>query len=273
MPPMEKKQRDEMENSMPEQRENIKHKIILKYDQEALEKNNSDWLQKGGTERVPESPASHYFIDRKVNEALSMCKNEVSTESKVLEIGCSFGHMTSLLSKKFKSVTAVDISPESVRIAEKRLTYYGIQNVRFVVDDAEKLSHIPDDAFDVVFSFSTIRFCPRPQEALNAIYKKLKPGGIAIIDFPNKYSPWHIFVKKAAGIDKHIFDHLFSVIDAKTLFSNAGFVIRGAKRFLFTSKRLPSNMLFLSKCVEAFLEKVPLASCFAGIIMIKGIKK
>lgn len=257
---------------MPEPLENIKQKIISKYEKEALEKNNSDWLQKGGTERVPESPASHYFIDRKVNEALLMCKNEVSAESKVLEIGCSFGHMTALLSKKFKSLTAIDISPESISIAEKRLTYYGIQNVSFIIDDAETLSHLPDNSFNAIFSFSTIRFCPRPQEALKAIYKKLKPGGIAIIDFPNRYSPWHIFVKKAAGIDKHIFDHLFSVSDAKTLFHEAGFAITRTKRFLFTSKRLPSKLLFLSKCVEAVLDQVPFLSHFAGIIMIKGIK-
>lgn len=253
--------------------ENIKQMIVSKYDKEALDKNNSDWLLKGGTERVPESPASHYFIDRKVNEALAMCKNEVSAESNVLEIGCSFGHMTALLSKHFKSLIAVDISEESIRIADKRLRYYGIQNVHFIADDAEALSHLPDNTFDAIFSFSTIRFCPHPQEALKAIYEKLKPEGIAIIDFPNKYSPWHIFVKRAAGIDKHIFDHLFSVSDAEALFRDAGFVISRTKSFLFTSKRLPSKLLPLSKCVETILEKVPLLSHFAGIIMIKGTKK
>lgn len=253
-------------------KENIKQEIISKYDKEALEKNNSEWLEKGGTERVPESPASHYFIDRKVSEALSMCRNEVSADSNVLEIGCSFGHMTALLSKKFKYVTAVDISQESIRIAEKRLKYYGTENVTFVLDDAEILSQLPDSTFDAVFSFSTIRFCPHPQDALKAIYKKLKPGGIAIIDFPNRYSPWHIFVKKAAGIDKHIFDNLYSVSNATSLFRDAGFTIGRTKTFLFTSKRLPSNLLFLAKYLETILDKVPLLSHFAGIIMIKGIK-
>jgi ubiquinone/menaquinone biosynthesis C-methylase UbiE len=257
---------------MEETIENIKQKIISKYDKEALEKNNSGWLQKGGTERVPESPASHYFIDRKVNQAISMCKNDVSPDSKTIEIGCSFGHMTALLAKKFKSLTAIDISAESIKIAEKRLTHYGILNVNFVVDDAEILSHIPDNAFDVVFSFSTIRFCPRPQEALKAIYKKLKPNGIAVIDFPNKFSPWHMFVKKSVGIDKHIFDHLFSASDAQSLFHNAGFTIGQTKKFLFTSKRLPSKFLFLAKSIEVALGIIPFVSHFAGIIMIKGVK-
>ncbi len=252
--------------------EEIKQKIILKYDQEAKEKSNSDWLQKGGTERVPESQASHYFIDRKVNEALSMCKKDAFYESKALEIGCSFGHMTALLSKKFKSLTAVDISPESIKIAEKRLTHYGIQNVTFITDDAENLSNLPDNTFDIVFSFSTIRFCPSPKEALKAIYNKLKPGGIAIIDFPNRYSPWHLFVKKAVGVNRHIFDHLFSVSEVKALFRDAGFAVRQSKSFLFTSKRLPSALLTFFKIAEYILERIPFISHFAGIIMVKGRK-
>lgn len=258
---------------MHETIEEIKQKIISKYDQEAIAKDNDDWLKKGGTERVPESISSHYFIDRKVNEALLISKNDISFESAVLEIGCSFGHMTALLSKKFRSLTAVDISPQSIKIAEKRLLHYGIQNVRFIVDDAETLSRLPDNSFDAVFSFSTIRFCPRPQEVLHAIHKKVKAGGIAVIDFPNRYSPWHVFVKKAIGLNNHIFDHFYSVADAEKLFRNAGFVNCRVKKYLFTTKRLPSRLLFISKAIERILEKVPFMPHFAGIIMIKGTKK
>lgn len=258
---------------MSEPMEIIKQAIISRYDKEALEKNNSDWFQKGGAERVPESPASHYFIDRKVNEALFMCKNEISPASAALEIGCSFGHMTSLLAKKFDSMTAIDISPESIKLAKERLAYYGIKNVRFIVDDAEALTRIADESFDVIFSFSTIRFCPRPQEVLRAMYKKLKHGGVALIDFPNKYSPWHIFVKKAIGIEKHIHDRLFSLSEVKKLFGEAGFSVIRSKMFLFTSKRLPSRLLPFFKGLEFVLERIPFLPHFAGIIMIKGIKK
>ncbi|HUI93658.1 MAG TPA: methyltransferase domain-containing protein [Chitinivibrionales bacterium] len=258
---------------MNEPAENIKQKIIAKYDREAINKDTREWLQQGGTERVPESPAAHYFIDRKVAEALRLCGTDVSRASRALEIGCSFGHMTALLSKKFDSLTAVDISPESIKIAEKRLKHYGIANVTFIADDAETLSRLPDDAFDVVFSFSTIRFCPRPHEALKAIHKKLKPGGIAVIDFPNRLSPWHIFIKRAAGINRHIFDHLFSTVEAQRLFLDAGFGVRRIKKFLFISKRFPSSLLPLLKAAETVLEKVPFAADFAGIIMIKGVKK
>ncbi len=143
----------------------VKADILAKYDGEARELDNADWLCAGGSARVPESKASHYFIERKVTEALNLAGTAAPSESRVLEIGCSFGHMTSLLAAKFKHLTAVDLSADSIGVAEKRLKRYGITNVSFVADDAESLAKLPDGAFDVVFSFSTIRFCPNPQAA------------------------------------------------------------------------------------------------------------
>ena len=142
----------------------IKKTVLNKYEKEAFEKDSIDWISKGCSPRVPESKSSHYFIDRKVEEALKYC--EYKRDARVLEVGCSFGHMTYLLSQKFNHVTAVDISPKSIEIARKRLKYYGIENVTFIVDDAEELSTLDNSAFDIVFSFSTIRYCPNPQKAL-----------------------------------------------------------------------------------------------------------
>lgn len=247
----------------------VKQAIIRKYDEEASERDTPDWIEEGGTERVPESPAAHYFIDKKVNQALRMCGDVASENASVLEVGCSFGHMTSLLARRFRSVTALDISPASVDIAEKRLAHYGVRNVRFLVDDAETLAKLADNSFDLVLSFSTIRFCPHPERAAQSVYRILKPGGTAVIDFPNRHSPWHLLIKRAAGIDRHIHDTLYSVHEAVGLLRGAGFEVVEVKRFLFTTKRLPSSALPLFKSLEYALERVPFASPLAGIIMIR----
>jgi ubiquinone/menaquinone biosynthesis C-methylase UbiE len=250
----------------------VKEAIIRKYDEEAWERNTPAWIEKGGTERVPEPPAAHYFIDKKVNQALHMCGGAAREDASVLEVGCSFGHMTSLLAHRFRNVTAVDISPASIDVAEKRLARYGVRNVRFVVDDAESLSKLADNSFDLVLSFSTVRFCPHPERAAQSIYRILKPGGTAVIDFPNRHSPWHFLIKRAAGIDRHIHDTLYSVPEAVELFRGAGFEVGEVKRFLFTTKRLPSGALPVFKTVEYALERIPFASRLAGIIMIRGRK-
>jgi len=251
----------------------VKADILAKYNGEASELDNAEWLRAGDSARVPESRASHYFIDRKVTEALKLAGTSASQESKALEIGCSFGHMTSLLATRFKDLTAVDLSPDSVAVARERLTHYGITNVSFVVDDAESLAKLPDEAFDVVFSFSTIRFCPNPQAALNSIHRKLRRGGVAIIDFPNKYSPWHGAIKSLLGIAPHVHDTLYTRPQAVQLFENAGFKVEGVKQFLFTTKRLPAVLLPLSKAADALLERVGPLCRLAGIIMVRGVKE
>jgi ubiquinone/menaquinone biosynthesis C-methylase UbiE len=250
----------------------IKEDLLAQYDGEAGGLDNAAWLSAGGSARVPESKASHYFIDRKVTEALKLAGASASQESRTLEIGCSFGHMTSLLAGKFKHLTAVDLSADSIRVAEKRLKHYGITNVSFVVDDAESLAKLPDGAFDVVFSFSTIRFCPNPQAALSSIHRKLRPGGVAVADFPNQYSPWHGGIKRLFGIDPHIHDTLYTRPKAVQLFTNAGFRVDGVKELLFTTKRLPAILLPLSKAVDFTLERLGPLRHLAGIIMVKGVK-
>jgi ubiquinone/menaquinone biosynthesis C-methylase UbiE len=251
----------------------VKAEVLAKYEGEAGELDNADWLAAGGNARVPESKASHYFVDRKVTEALGLAGTAASYESRVLEIGCSFGHMTSLLARNFKHLTAADLSPSSISVAERRLKHYGITNVSFVVDDAESLAKLPDGAFDVVFSFSTVRFCPDPQAALNAIHRKLRPGGIAVVDFPNRYSPWHGGIKRLFGIAPHIHDTLYTKTQAAQLFTNAGFRIDGVKQFLFTTKRLPAILLPLSKAVDVTFERLGPLRNLAGIIMVKGVKE
>ncbi|MBN1508287.1 MAG: methyltransferase domain-containing protein [Sedimentisphaerales bacterium] len=250
----------------------VKADILAKYDGEASELNNAEWLAAGGSARVPESKASHYFIDRKVTEALKLAGASASQEAKVLEIGCSFGHMTGLLAARFKDLTAVDLSADSVEVARKRLTHYGITNVSFVVDDAESLAKLPDEAFDLIFSFSTVRFCPDPQAAMTSIYRKLRRGGVAIVDFPNRRSPWHGAVKKFLGIAPHVHDTLYTRSQAVKLFEDAGFRIEGVKQFLFTTKRLPAILLPLFKAMDATFERVGPLCRLAGIIMVRGVK-
>jgi SAM-dependent methyltransferase len=251
----------------------IKEGIVKKYDDEAKEFDTPAWLALDNDVRVPEPGTAHYFVARKVAMALSLCKNQLFEILEVLEVGCSFGQMTALLAKKYSHLAAMDISPQSVQLAEKRLRSYGISHVRFAVDDAESLNSYPDNSFDIIFSFSTLRFCPSPEKAMTAIKNKLHPGGIAIIDFPNKKSPWHSILKPILGIKPHIYDRLYTRGEAVDLFKKAGFNVDCVKCFLFTSRRLPSFLLPLFVVIDFVLERLPFFHGFAGIIMIKGVKK
>jgi ubiquinone/menaquinone biosynthesis C-methylase UbiE len=250
----------------------LKDAIIRKYDEEAEEFDTPEWLALDDDVRVPESGAAHYFVARKVAMALRFCGEVALEKSEVLEIGCSFGQMTALLARTFPHLSATDISRRSVELAEKRLRSYGISHVRFSVDDAESLDSYADNSFDIILSFSTLRFCPSPENAMKTIRKKLRPGGIAIVDFPNKKSSWHSFMKPILGIQPHIGDRLYSESEAVELFEKAGFVAVRSTIFLFTSRRLPGWLLPIFRVVDFVLERTPFVSRFAGIIMVKGVR-
>ena len=247
--------------------EDVKRDIIARYDGEAEAHDSSDWIAKGGDVRVPESRAAHYFIERKVQMALALSQPQSSWRAH--EIGCSFGHMTSLLSRQFDHLIASDLSPRSVEIAKKRLRHYGIGNVDVVTADAEVLEGFEDASLDVTYSFSTLRFCPNPGRALARIFQTLAPGGRLVVDFPNRRSPWHFLLKPLAGIQRHSHDHLYTKRQAVRLVSDAGFTDVQAVEFLFTTKRLPNAVLPLFKLADRLFEATP-CRMFAGIIMVSA---
>jgi len=248
----------------------VQQKLKEFYRQEASERAGEDWLRRGGSARVPESKASHYFIDRKVAEALSMAG--AHPDAHVLEIGCSFGHMTFLLAREFRSVTAVDLSPESIDLAQRRAACYGVTNIKFKVAAAEHLEMFPDNSFDAVFSFSTLRFCPRPGDALRETRRVVKPGGSVVVDFPNKLCPWFGPIKLLLSIRPHIHDHLYSPWEAQRLLIEAGFRSVTRHVFLLTSKRVPDIFLPIARMVDRALSAIQPIRLFSAIIMVKGEK-
>lgn len=244
-----------------------KNEILLKYDTEARALDHQDWIEKGSDIRVPEGDAALYFVARKVRMALKMCPSRRDWDAH--EIGCSFGQMTSLLCKEYDAMTASDLSPASVDLARKRFAYYKLNNVSFMVADVENMDNIADSQYDIIYSFSTIRFCKHRDIALREIYRTLRPGGCVVLDFPNKWSPWHVAIKPLLGIRKHVHDHLFSRDEAMLLVESAGFVIDEVQEFLFTSRRTPGYLLPLFKGIDRIFERTFLRR-FAGIIMISA---
>lgn len=241
------------------------------YASEASERETREWLEAGGSSRVPESRAAHYFIDRKVDTALRLAS--APTGSRVLEVGCSFGHMTFLLARRFSQVTAVDLSGESIELARRRAERWKVTNVRFEVADAEHLNDFPDGGFDAVFSFSTLRFCPDPAAALREYHRVLRPGGSIVADFPNRLCPWYGPIKRRLAIDPHVHDRLFTAAEAEQLVQAAGFSNVRHRHLLFTSKRVPDASLPAFRLLDAVLERVPGVRQFSGIVMVRGERR
>ena len=90
---------------------------------------------------------------------------------KVLEIGCGIGTDTINFARAGAYVTAVDLSPKSIELAQQRAEMFGLRDhIQFHVADAEALSGtVPPEPYDLVYSFGVIHHTPHPQRIIEQI--------------------------------------------------------------------------------------------------------
>lgn len=94
-----------------------------------------------------------------------------------LEIGCGTGSFSRLLAGRTQHVTALDLSPEMIRLARAHSNEF--PNITFQVADVMS-SHFPDQHFDCVAGIATLHHLPLP-DVLVKIKAALKPGGVLLV--------------------------------------------------------------------------------------------
>ncbi|HVP28115.1 MAG TPA: class I SAM-dependent methyltransferase [Myxococcota bacterium] len=97
---------------------------------------------------------------------------------RVLEIGCGIGTDTVSFARAGATVTAVDLSERSLALARQRIAVCGLEGVRFVEADVERLGEaLPAEPYDLVYSFGVLHHTPDPDAALRALRPYVAPGG------------------------------------------------------------------------------------------------
>ena len=122
---------------------------------------------------------------------------------KVLDIGSGNGYVLANYAKEGADVTGVDITSKAIELCQIRFKNMNI-NGNFMVADAEKLP-FPDEYFDCVCSMGVLHHIPNTQNAINEIFRVLKPGGRVILMFYHKnsakyklkYKVWSFFTNKS----------------------------------------------------------------------------
>ena len=169
-------------------------------------------------------------------------------------------------------MTGVDLSPASIETARRKAQLAGQGQMRFVTTDAETLAGLPDASFDGAVSFSALRYVPNLNRALAAIVRVLKPGGVAALDFPNRYCPWFTLLKNRVGVETHIHDHQYGAGEIVRRFKAAGFRDVRVRHLLFTSYLTPKALLPAFRLFDRIGEQTPLLNRTAAILMVAGVK-
>jgi len=105
-------------------------------------------------------------------------------ESAMAELGCGAGRMTHAFARRFRSVTAIDISEEMQSRAKGYLK--DSTNVRWVLTDGIGLKGVESSSMDFVFSYLVLQHYPSSElvaGSIAEIMRILRPGGAFLFQF------------------------------------------------------------------------------------------
>ena len=101
----------------------------------------------------------------------------------VLDAGCGDGKLTFWVAKEVAkgSVLGIDSSPSMIRLCREKLKVNPVP-ASFLVMNLADMDF--ESRFDLVFSNSVLHWVKKTDQALEGLYKSLKPGGSLGLQFP-----------------------------------------------------------------------------------------
>jgi SAM-dependent methyltransferase len=106
---------------------------------------------------------------------------------KALDFGCGIGRLSRALSKRFKRVYGVDVSPKM--IAEARKLNKGNKRLEFIHNERDDLLVFESRSLDFIYSEITLQHIPEIESIENYIkefVRILKPRGILYFQLPSR---------------------------------------------------------------------------------------
>lgn len=111
---------------------------------------------------------------KEVVELLNPQKGET-----ILDLGCGTGDLTAEIADKGAHVIGLDRSDMMLERARAKHS-----NIQFVKGDILTLSH--SELVDAVFANASLHWVTKPEQAVNNIFKALKPGGRLVAELGGK---------------------------------------------------------------------------------------
>lgn len=123
-----------------------------------------------------------------LNKLRTLCDHKGS----ILDVGCGGGFLSNELARQGYEVTGVDVSPESLKVAERHdLT----RSVKYEVADAYKLPY-PDESFDAVTAMDFLEHIEDPEKVIKEFSRVLKPNGLFFFHTFNRNPvAWLVIIK------------------------------------------------------------------------------
>lgn len=130
-------------------------------------------------------PRDSRHLTRQLDETMRVAA--ITSEDRVLEVGCGMGRFTLMLAERGVCVEGLDLSP----VLLDRLREYGGTGFEIPLhcSDALEPPAALHDSFDVVLGFFVLHHVKDLDEAIAAMSRMLKPGGRLVLLDANGYNP------------------------------------------------------------------------------------
>lgn len=221
---------------------------------------------------------------------------------RILDAGCGYGTESLLFSILGCEVTGIDLVPERIDIARRRVKFYQERfdfplPVRFIPSNIFRFLD-KSDTFDIIWVMQAISHIYPAQRFLRAAHRRLKDGGKLIITDPNLLNPISLLrAIRIRGSFRHVThsrfrdpdsgrpveygqEKIFSVLHMKKIMTRTGFRVEKIDMLGFMgSTFLPGPLLEkegVSRALfkfQAVLRRAPLIRLFGSIYVIVASKQ
>lgn len=128
----------------------------------------------------------NWHLQSRISLVLETIDRYARPGGRVLDIGCGTGFLLERLAELGFSGVGVDLSPESVEIAQARLAEIGAADrLQATVGSAYEP---PDGPFDLITITDVLEHLEDPRACLRAARDRLAPGGVVVVSTPNRRS-------------------------------------------------------------------------------------
>ena len=130
---------------------------------------------------------------------------------KILDLGCGLGEASVYFATKLAKVTALDLSPGMLKLANK-LAKINKVKIKTQLATAENFKLKKNDKFDIIYAGNCLHHS-NIKESLKSISFYLKKGGIFVSWDPIAYNPLINIYRKLASQVRTVDEHPLTVSD------------------------------------------------------------
>ena len=182
------------------------------------------WEEAGETDRDDADASGEYIVS-----PLLELFEQRGVPSSYADVGCGPGSAVFAVADRYPETTVVgyDAAEPVLDTNRMRVTQEDYDNVAF--EQAVLPSFAPERQFEVVSSFYTLCYVPEIEQALQALYDAVDPGGYLVLTYHNQYAqsmftniakqPHEYLDKDSAWNPDHFAERFAGVIEGNSILS------------------------------------------------------